>query len=119
MADKQKKKPGKPSPFQGKRGELLLNTFYPRYADASKHGKTHHIWSQIFVEYWVAFPWCLPLTKDPDANNSTDYSERPVNAEEEKLKEKIMKDTEAVSHARRGPVKRLKSSPAFSKSNAG
>jgi hypothetical protein len=48
-----------------------------------------------------------------------DYSERPVNTEEEKLKEKIMKDTEAVSHARRGPVKRLKSSPAFSKSNAG
>jgi hypothetical protein len=74
MAEKQKKKPGKPSLFQGKRGELLLNTFYPKYADASKRGKTRQIWPKIFVEYWAAFPWRLPLTKDPDPNDPTDYT---------------------------------------------
>ncbi|KAJ7796847.1 hypothetical protein B0H14DRAFT_3494349 [Mycena olivaceomarginata] len=77
-----KKKPGKPSDFQGERAKLLQE-FYPTYADASKRGKTRLIWVSFFKKYWEMFPWRLPLTQDPDPNNPTDYALKPQNPEEE------------------------------------
>ncbi|KAK7053872.1 hypothetical protein R3P38DRAFT_3305269 [Favolaschia claudopus] len=90
---KTKKKPGKPSDFQGKHLEFLL-TFYPTYADASQRGKTRGIWTEFFKSYWAAFPWRLPLTQDPNANDPTDYALKPQNPDEEALQTTTISSTE-------------------------
>ncbi|KAK7052715.1 hypothetical protein R3P38DRAFT_3173036 [Favolaschia claudopus] len=88
-----KKKPGKPSDFQGKRLDLLLD-FYPTYADASQRGKTRGIWTDFFKKYWAKFPWRLPLTQDPDVNDATDYALKPQNPAEEEDQKKTISGTE-------------------------
>ncbi|KAJ7348995.1 hypothetical protein DFH08DRAFT_998340 [Mycena albidolilacea] len=54
----------------------------------------------MFIKYWAAFPWHLPLTKDPDPSDPTDYTEKPSNEDKEKRKEKIVKETEAPQEVR-------------------
>ncbi|KAJ7200382.1 hypothetical protein GGX14DRAFT_572132 [Mycena pura] len=105
-----RKKPGKPSDFQGQRVEFLL-AFYPMYADASKRGKTRTIWKDFFVSYWSRFPWRLPLTQDPDP---TDYALPPENEEEEAAKAKIMPELEGKIKSwlgRQGKVVGMKGNP--------
>ena len=92
-----KKKPGKPSDFQGKRAEFLLAFYATAYADASKRGKKRGIWDAFFKSYWAAFPWRLPLTQDPDPEDPVDYARAPANADEESQKNKIIAETEKVS----------------------
>ncbi|KAK6996614.1 hypothetical protein R3P38DRAFT_3221658 [Favolaschia claudopus] len=89
----QKKKTGKPSDFQGKRLEFLLE-FHPIYADASQRGKTRGIWTDFFVRYWAQFPWRLPLNKDPDPADPTDYALAPQNTAEEEEKKATIPATE-------------------------
>jgi hypothetical protein len=91
-----KKKPSKPSDFQGERAKLLQE-FYPTYTDASKHGKTRLIWVSFFKKYWEMFPWRLPLTQDPDRNNPTDYALKPQNPEEEDQKANTLREIEGAS----------------------
>ncbi|KAJ7718106.1 hypothetical protein B0H14DRAFT_3521809 [Mycena olivaceomarginata] len=88
-----KKKPGKPSDFQGEHAKFL-EEFYPTYADASKRGKTHNIWKNFFISYWQKFPWRLPLMRDPDPNDATDYALRPQNKEELDRKVKLVPEME-------------------------
>jgi hypothetical protein len=93
-----KKKPGKPSDFQGERA-IFLEEFYPIYADASKRGKTRTIWKDFFVTYWQKFPWRLPLTQDPAPDDPTDYALRPQNEVELDQKAKLVPEMETVSDA--------------------
>jgi hypothetical protein len=91
-----RKKPGKPSAFQGERAKFLQE-YYPIYADTSKHGKVRNIWDAVFLKYWGLFPWQLPLTQDPNPDDLTDYALRLESPEEAALKVKIVHDTEGVS----------------------
>jgi hypothetical protein len=93
-----KKKPGKPSDFQGERAKFL-EEFYPTYAEASKRGKTRTIWKDFFVSYWQTFPWRLPLAQDPDPSDAMDYALRPQNDEELDRKAKLVPEMETVSDA--------------------
>ncbi|KAF7342708.1 hypothetical protein MSAN_02028700 [Mycena sanguinolenta] len=108
-----KKKPGKPSDFQGKRAEFL-SAFYPKYADASRRIKTRGIWDNFFLSYWAAFPWRLPLSQDPDPEDSTDYTREPATPEEENQKNKIIAETETKIKlwlGRRGKAAGMKENP--------
>ncbi|KAJ7752154.1 hypothetical protein B0H16DRAFT_1839373 [Mycena metata] len=89
-----KKKTGNPSDFQGLRGEFLRE-FYPTYANASLRGKTHHIWTDFFIKYWVKFPWRLHLKQDPDPEDTTDYASAPQTDKEHTGKQQIMASTES------------------------
>ncbi|KAK6968966.1 hypothetical protein R3P38DRAFT_3337357 [Favolaschia claudopus] len=89
----QKKKTGKPSDFQGKRLEFLLQ-FHPTYLDASQRGKTRGIWDEFFKRYWRTFPWRLPLSQDPDESDPTDYALAPQDTQEVDAQSKTISGTE-------------------------
>jgi hypothetical protein len=95
MATSMKKKPGKPSDFQGKRLQFL-EEFYPTYTNASNRGKTRDIWDDMFAKYWGTFPWRLPLKQDPDTTDTTNYAKKPQNPQEEDEKGKLITVTETV-----------------------
>jgi hypothetical protein len=99
MSTKPREKPGKRSDIQGARQEFLSD-FYPTYAKASERGTTREIWDDLFKRYWKAFLWRLPLTQEPDPEDSTDYGRAPQTPEEVKEREQLMPMIEAVGGVR-------------------
>lgn len=89
------KKRGKISDFLGKREDFLLD-YYPTYAAASKKGKTREIWTGLFLKYWAAFPWRLPLNQDTNPVDLTDYGLAPQGEEETNDKGKLIAAIEQV-----------------------
>lgn len=73
-------KSGNQGLFHGGR-ETFLDEWYPRFLNLTGESQLvkNKYWSDLFSEYWQAFPWRLPLDKEPDAEGDwvepTDMSE--------------------------------------------
>jgi hypothetical protein len=94
-----KKKRGKPSDIKGARHEFLQGHL-DGYNTASAKKKTRQFWTKVFVPYWAAFPWRLPLDQDSDRANPFDYALAPRTPAEEEEKRKVIAETEAVSRVK-------------------
>jgi hypothetical protein len=95
-----RKKRGSRGAFQGQR-LAFLTEFMPKYIAKSKNktrskrGTEDNVWDEIFVAYWTAFPWRLPLGQDP-LDDGVDYALALQDDEERERKSKLITQTEDV-----------------------
>ena len=59
------KKRGNPGKFTSQRLAFLIEN-EPRYRDTLLRSEPHSLfWDDLMAEYWLKFPWNVPLTQDP------------------------------------------------------
>jgi hypothetical protein len=101
---KEPKKRGTQSNFQGQR-DAFLTAWIDGYTESSRKKATPALWPRIFVQYWMNFNWCLPLSEDPiiaifvDTNSEWVAPELPkedLTSDEEVRKTAVLKNTQKV-----------------------
>ncbi|KAJ6569395.1 hypothetical protein B0H19DRAFT_1257048 [Mycena capillaripes] len=112
--DMSQKKSGQPSQFTRKHLKFLTKHI-PAYIMASKikssrEAKTGGLqawWPMFFAQYWIRFPWRLPLNEDPSpvpmpepetAEEAFKGQDLNLSEEEQTQKTVILKDTKALHH---------------------